>query len=275
MVGLPITAAVGLALVGTFNLISVYFAVLFVGIGIDFSIQYSVRYRAERHEIADLRAAVRKAGHYVASPLTLAGFATALGFFSFFPTNYKGVAELGVIAGCGMLIAFATSITVLPALIGLLNPPGEPEPLGYTALAPVDNFLAAAIAWASSWGVIGTVVACCPALLAALRLQSAQPAQRQHRRRSATYLDLKQDPATNLKRSKCSRRSSTQRTPMAAKVAKLPEVRARRRCHASFRRIRTRSCRRSEQAAQGAGRRFRSRRARSRRRRTRKTSSRT
>ena len=76
-----------------------------------------------------------------AAPLTLAGFATAAGFLSFLPTDYKGVSELGLIAGCGMLIAFATSITLLPALISLLNPPGEPEPLGYTALAPVDDFM--------------------------------------------------------------------------------------------------------------------------------------
>ena len=51
LVGLPLTAALGLFLVGSFNLISVYFAVLFVGIGVDFAIQYSVRYRSERHEI--------------------------------------------------------------------------------------------------------------------------------------------------------------------------------------------------------------------------------
>ena len=55
MVASPITAALGLAMVGAFNLISVYFAVLFVGIGVDFGIQFSVRYRAERHEIDDLR----------------------------------------------------------------------------------------------------------------------------------------------------------------------------------------------------------------------------
>ena len=85
LVGLPITAAVGLLLIGSFNLISVYFAVLFVGIGIDFSIQYSVRYRAERHELPALGAAIQAAGHYVAAPLTLAGVATALGFFSFIP----------------------------------------------------------------------------------------------------------------------------------------------------------------------------------------------
>ena len=132
-VGLALTAALGLLMVGTLNLISVYFAVLFVGIGVDFGIQYSVRYRAERHEFDDLRPA-RSCGpaNIVGAPLTLAAGATAAGFLSFLPTDYRGVSELGLIAGFGMLIAFATSITILPALIRLLNPPGEPEPLGFS-----------------------------------------------------------------------------------------------------------------------------------------------
>ena len=114
-IGLTLTAALGLLMVGTLNLISVYFAVLFVGIGVDFGIQYSVRYRAERHEFDDLKGAVLNAGKYVGAPLTLAAGATAAGFLSFLPTDYRGVSELGMIAGAGMLIAFATSITVLPA----------------------------------------------------------------------------------------------------------------------------------------------------------------
>src|SRR5262249_49091348 len=44
-VGLTITAASGLAMVGSLNLISVAFAVLFVGLGVDFAIQFAVRYR--------------------------------------------------------------------------------------------------------------------------------------------------------------------------------------------------------------------------------------
>ena len=62
LLGLPFTAALGLFLVGSFNLISVYFAVLFVGIGVDFAIQYSVRYRAERHEIEDSAASHHQRG---------------------------------------------------------------------------------------------------------------------------------------------------------------------------------------------------------------------
>ena len=61
VVGLSITAAVGLLMVGTLNLISVYFAVLFVGLGVDFGLQFSVRYRAERHEIDDVRGALLQA----------------------------------------------------------------------------------------------------------------------------------------------------------------------------------------------------------------------
>ena len=64
-------------------------------------------------------------------PLALAAAATAAGFFSFLPTNYTGVAELGMVAGIGMIVAFLLSITMLPALLMLLNPPGEDEDVGF------------------------------------------------------------------------------------------------------------------------------------------------
>src|SRR5205823_3943853 len=137
-VGLCITAALGLMMVTTLNPISIAFAVLFVGIGVDFGIQFSVRYRAERYEIDDLRPALSNAALHVGVPLTLAAAATAAGFLSFLPTDYKGVSELGQIAGLGMIVAFLISITLLPALLNVLNPPGEKEPLGYASLAPVD-----------------------------------------------------------------------------------------------------------------------------------------
>jgi uncharacterized protein len=141
VVGLSVTAALGMLMVGTLNLISVYFAVLFVGLGVDFGIQFSVRYRAERHEIDNVREALLQAGRRAGAPLTLAALATAAGFLSFLPTVYRGLSELGLIAGVGMLIAFFTSITLLPALLDRLKPPSEPYQLGYAALAPVDRFL--------------------------------------------------------------------------------------------------------------------------------------
>jgi len=140
-VGLAITAALGLKMVGALNMISVAFAVLFVGLGVDFAIQFSVRYRAERHDVPKLRPALERAAQKIGVPLTLAAAAVAAGFLSFLPTDYRGVSELGQIAGVGMLVAYATSITLLPALITVLNPAGEPEAVGYSALAPIDNFL--------------------------------------------------------------------------------------------------------------------------------------
>ena len=140
-VGFAVTAALGLAMVGALNLISVAFAVLFVGLGVDFGIQFAVRYRSERFKHGDLYSALGSTAEKVGAPLTLAAAAVAAGFLSFFPTDYKGVSELGQIAGIGMLLAYVTSITVLPALLTILHPPGEEEPIGYGVLAPVDRFL--------------------------------------------------------------------------------------------------------------------------------------
>ena len=127
-------------MVGSLNLLSIAFAVLFVGLGVDFGIQFSVRYRSERFKNDDLALALENAARRSAVPLSLAAMATAAGFLCFLPTDYKGISELGKIAGAGMLIAFITSITALPAMLKLLNPPGENEPVGYAFLAPVDRF---------------------------------------------------------------------------------------------------------------------------------------
>jgi uncharacterized protein len=128
-------------MVGALNPISLAFAVLFVGLGADFAIQYTVRYREERHEIKDLDRALSAAAGWVGIPLTLAAGAAAAGFLSFTPTAYSGLAQLGIIAGFGMAVAYLTSLTLLPALIRAVNPPLEPRPLTLPALAPVDAFL--------------------------------------------------------------------------------------------------------------------------------------
>ena len=141
MVGLAVTIALGLAMVGSFNLISIAFFVLFVGLGVDFGIQFSVRYRSERHDHDNLRVALRNAARKAGVPLALAAAATAVGFLSFLPTNYKGLSELGMIAGCGMLIAFLCSITLVPAILAILNPPAESTSVGFSSLAPLDNLL--------------------------------------------------------------------------------------------------------------------------------------
>jgi hopanoid biosynthesis associated RND transporter like protein HpnN len=141
LVGLAATAAFAAVAIGSLNLISVAFAVLFIGIAVDFSIQFSVRYRDERYQVGELGRAISRAGHGIAGPLTLAATTTAVGFFSFVPTAYSGVSELGEIAGTSMVIALILNFTLLPAALKLLHPPGESEPVGYHWAAGIDTFL--------------------------------------------------------------------------------------------------------------------------------------
>jgi hopanoid biosynthesis associated RND transporter like protein HpnN len=222
-VGLAITAAVGLALVGSLNLISVAFAVLFVGLGVDFGLQFSVRYRNERHEIGDLREALRTAGARAGAPLTLAAAATAAGFLSFLPTDYRGLSELGLIAGLGMVIAFLTSITLLPALLQIFNPPGETEPLGYAALAPVDKFLEDHRVPV----IVGTLLVAIAGLplLMNLRFDFNPTNLRSPKAESiATYLDLRRDPNVNAHSAQVLTNSVDEANAVAKQLAARPEV---------------------------------------------------
>ncbi len=222
-VGLVITAAVGLLMVGTLNLMSIYFAVLFVGLGVDFGIQFSVRYRAERHDVDDLRVALVHAGQRAGAPLTLAALATAAGFLSFLPTVYKGVSELGLIAGVGMLIAFVTSVTLLPAMLSRFNPPSEPHQLGYHALAPVDSFLERyRMPILIATAII--VVAGLP-LLHWLRFDFNPMNLRSPKVESvATYLDLKSNPNSGANDIQLLATSPAAAEQAAAKLRALPEV---------------------------------------------------
>jgi len=141
IIGLGMTTTFGLLIYGKFNVISVAFIVLFVGLGVDFGIQFCVRYRAERHRLGNLREALAHAGTCIGTGLTLAAVAAALAFYSFLPTKYAGLAQLGLIAGTGMLITYALTITVLPALLQILQPQGEGQEIGFRELESVDRFL--------------------------------------------------------------------------------------------------------------------------------------
>src|SRR6202020_2667018 len=171
----------------------------------------------------DLQCALEQAADYVAVPLSLAAMATAAGFLSFLPTDYKGVSELGEIAGLGMLVAFLSSITVLPALLDLLNPPGEKEPVGYAFLAPVDHFLEkhrVAI-------IVGTLliaVAGLP-LLYFLRFDFNPINLRSSKVESiATFLDLRKDPNTGANAINVLTNSEADARKIEARLTQVPEV---------------------------------------------------
>jgi hopanoid biosynthesis associated RND transporter like protein HpnN len=223
LVGLALTAAAGLALVGSLNLISVAFAVLFVGIGVDFGIQVAVRYRRERHLNSDLQGALGAAASKIAKPLALAAAATAAGFFAFLPSDYIGISELGLIAGVGMIIAFITSLTLLPALLSSLRPPAEHHAIGYRGLAPIDRF--------TTRYRIPLLVAIAVLVLAGLPLftQLKFDFNPINLRNSSvesvtTFLDLSKDPTTTPNVINVVAPSLSAANDLAQRLGKLPEV---------------------------------------------------
>jgi hopanoid biosynthesis associated RND transporter like protein HpnN len=221
--GLVITAALGLAMVGALNLISVAFAVLFVGIGVDFGIQFAVRYRAERHRNNNLNMALGSAAKRIAKPLSLAAAATAAGFYAFLPTAYLGVSELGLIAGTGMIVAFFTSITMVPALLTLLRAPAEPEAIGYRSLAPVDRFMAK-YRIPILIGTLIIVLAGLP-LLAKLKFDFNPLNLRSAKVESvATLLELMKEPETSPNAINILIPSLGEAPALTAKLSALPEV---------------------------------------------------
>ncbi|ANK82914.1 MAG: hypothetical protein TEF_20485 [Rhizobiales bacterium NRL2] len=124
--GLSLSLGFATLTVGQLNLLSVAFAVLFIGLAVDFSIHFTLRAR----ESGRGPAAVRDAGRSVGASLVLSALAAAIGFLSFLPTPYRGLAELGVIAGGSMVIAVALNLTLLPALLtlGVRSREAEPRP---------------------------------------------------------------------------------------------------------------------------------------------------
>ncbi len=133
--GLVWTAGFTTLAIGHLNLVSVAFAVLFIGLGVDFGIHFALRFREERLGAGDQREVLRRTGTGLSAPLGLCAVAAAISFFSFVPTDYRGLSELGLIAGVGMFIAFAATFTVIPAFLTLLPPPApavapSPRPPG-------------------------------------------------------------------------------------------------------------------------------------------------
>ncbi len=119
--GLVLTAAFAGVAVGHLNLLSVAFVVLNFGLGSDYVIHVLLRYKelvAAGHRMQDALAETMRG---VGSSLVLCAVTTAAGFYSFIPTTFSGVSELGLIAGTGVFFGLLVSVTLLPALVVLFT----------------------------------------------------------------------------------------------------------------------------------------------------------
>ncbi len=123
VIGLLLTAGFATLAIGELNLISVAFAVLFIGLSIDFSIHFALRYQ-EACQDADESEPISVCAMELGPALFLCAPTTALAFFSFLFTDFVGMAQLGLISGAGIIIAMLLSLTFLPAMLTLLPRPG-------------------------------------------------------------------------------------------------------------------------------------------------------
>ena len=145
------------------------------------------------------------------------------GFFSFLPTEFRGVSELGLIAGLGMIIAYALTLTLLPALIRVLRPPGERETVETASLAAVDRW----IAGHRRAVIIATVALVVAGLPFLLKLPfDANPMNLRSRsvESVATFLDLAKTPETSPTTIDVLAPSLAEADSLAARLAGLPEV---------------------------------------------------
>ncbi len=122
-----LTLALGLAYsvgfaalaVGSLNLISIAFAVLYIGMGVDYATYLVLRYRELLLDGLPPREALKQSLRVISPALFLCALTTALGMYAFIPTAYRGVSELGIIAGSSMFIVVLVTLTLIPALLTL------------------------------------------------------------------------------------------------------------------------------------------------------------
>lgn len=107
--------------VGHLNILSVAFASIVIGLGNDFAIHLLSRYLHLRHHGRDVGHALVEAAGTVGPGIVTGAVTTALAFFCAAFTSFLGVAELGVIAGGGILLCAVATFTCLPATVALLD----------------------------------------------------------------------------------------------------------------------------------------------------------
>jgi hopanoid biosynthesis associated RND transporter like protein HpnN len=124
------TNAFAAAAVGHMNQVSVAFNVLVIGLGGELGIHFSMRYLELLGQGRPRAIALPETGSSVGSSLVSSAGTTAIGFLVFLPTDYRGVAQLGLISGAGVLLSLLSTFTVLPALLALGAPerPAAPSP---------------------------------------------------------------------------------------------------------------------------------------------------
>lgn len=143
--------------IGHLNILSVSFTVTLIGIGIDYGVHYVSRYLQFRQQRLDAKTALIRTSGTIGPAITTGALTTAVSFFAAGFTPFTGIAELGIIAGGGILLCAIAMLFVLPPVIALVDQsnfaPKLPEPL------PVDTWIAPVTRW-PRLALVASLVVC-------------------------------------------------------------------------------------------------------------------
>jgi hopanoid biosynthesis associated RND transporter like protein HpnN len=124
VVALSLTFGLTTAVVGHLNILSVTFAPLLLGLGIDYGIHWFARYQEEeRVRTGSRKEAIEATMMRLGPGILLAGFTAALSFFPLVLTGFKGLVELGIICSMGMVMTTVSTLCLLPSLTLLFDKP--------------------------------------------------------------------------------------------------------------------------------------------------------
>lgn len=121
VVGICLSFGFATLTIGHLNILSMVFAVMLIGLGIEYGIQVVLRYQEELRSGASGLAAIETGLSANIRSIIMAAATVALAFATFAFTDFKGIAELGIIAAGGVFICVLATFTVLPAMLVLLE----------------------------------------------------------------------------------------------------------------------------------------------------------
>jgi uncharacterized protein len=115
LVGLAYTMAFTTATVGHLNILTITFVPILIGLAIDFGVHLITRYEEELRRGRSQQMALEKAMVYTGMGIFTGAFTTAGAFFAMAAADFKGIREMGIICGGGMLVCLVPMMTLLPA----------------------------------------------------------------------------------------------------------------------------------------------------------------
>jgi len=117
VVGVGYTLGFATLTVGHLNLLTITFVPILIGLAIDFGVHLVTRYEEElRHGRAETEA-LRRAMVFTGQGIFTGAFTTAGAFLAMTLTDFKGIQEMGLICGAGLLICLVPMLTLLPVLL--------------------------------------------------------------------------------------------------------------------------------------------------------------